>query len=87
MFDSFDAALQAAEAGHGLAFAPEMVVADRVAAGALAVVHPRRLGRRTAWSYWFLTRPEAADRPAVRRLRACLAALLAGPLKDDPPTG
>jgi LysR family glycine cleavage system transcriptional activator len=86
-FDSFDAALQAAEAGHGLAFAPEMVVADRLAAGALAVVHPRRLGRRTAWSYWFLTRPEAADRPAVRRLRECLAAMLAGPRQDEPPTG
>lgn len=76
-FDSFDAALQAAEAGHGFAFAPEILVADRVASGALAVVHPRRLGRRTAWSYWFLTRPEAADRPEVRRLRAWLAGAIA----------
>ncbi len=81
-FDSFDAALQAAEAGHGFAFAPEMVVADRLAAGALAVVHPRRLGHRTARSYWFLTRQDSADRPAVRRLRECLAAMLA-----EPPTG
>ncbi len=81
-FDSFDAALQAAEAGHGFAFAPEMVVADRLASGALAVVHPRRLGHRTAWSYWFLTRQDSADRPAVRRLRDCLAAMLA-----EPPTG
>jgi LysR family glycine cleavage system transcriptional activator len=71
-FDSFDAALQAAEGGHGIGFAPEIVVAERVAAGALVVVHPRRLGVRSAWSYWFLTRPEAADRLAVRRLREWL---------------
>jgi DNA-binding transcriptional LysR family regulator len=76
-FDSFDAALQAAEAGHGIAFAPEILVTERLARGALALAHPRRFGRRSAWSYWFLTRPEIADRPPVRRLLALLQAALA----------
>jgi LysR family transcriptional regulator, glycine cleavage system transcriptional activator len=85
-FDSFDAALQAAEAGHGFAFAPEIVVADRLASGTLALAHPRRLGRRTAWSYWFLTRPEAASRPAVRRLRDWLVEAFAADMaKGDGP--
>lgn len=77
--DSFDAALHAAEAGHGYAYAPEIVVADRLAAGTLVTIHPRRFGRRNGWSYWFVTRPEVAQRPAVRRLRAWLTAALAMP--------
>ncbi|MBK1659872.1 LysR substrate-binding domain-containing protein [Paracraurococcus ruber] len=75
--DSFDAALQAAEAGHGLAYAPEIVVADRLAAGTLVAIHPRRFGRRRGWSYWFVARPEVAQRPPVRRLKALLIASLA----------
>ncbi len=76
VFDSVEAALRAAEAGHGLAFAPEILVADRIAAGSLVLAHPRRFGTKTAWSYWFVTRPEAADRPGVRRLREWLRAAL-----------
>lgn len=76
-FDSVEAVLQAAEAGHGVAYAPEILVTQRLAAGSLALAHPRRLGRRRAWSYWFVTRPEMADRPGVRRLRAWLTAALA----------
>lgn len=76
MFDSLDAALRAAEAGHGFTYAPEMLVADHVAAGRLALVHPRRFGTRTAWSYWFTTRPESFDQRAIRRLREGLRAAL-----------
>ncbi len=82
MFDSLDAALRAAEAGHGFIYAPEMLVADQVAAGRLALLHPRRFGARTAWSYWFTTRPESFDQRAIRRLREWLHATLsskAGP--------
>ena len=76
-FDSFDTALQAAEAGHGIAFAPELLVSQRIADGSLALAYPRRMGRRRAWSYWFVTRPEIADGAAVRRLRALLQKALA----------
>ncbi len=77
MFDSLDAALRAAEAGHGFTYAPEMLVADHIAAGRLALVHPRRFGTRAAWSYWFITRPESFDQRAIRRLREWLSAVLA----------
>jgi DNA-binding transcriptional LysR family regulator len=53
-----------------------MLVADHVAAGRLAPVHPRRFGTRTAWSYWFTTRPESFDQRAIRRLREWLRAAL-----------
>lgn len=76
MFDSLDAALRAAEAGHGFTYAPEMLVADHLAAGRLAPLHPRRFGTRTAWSYWFTTRPESFDQRAIRRLREWLRAAL-----------
>jgi LysR family glycine cleavage system transcriptional activator len=76
MFDSLDAALRAAEAGHGFTYAPEMLVSDHVAAGRLALVHPRRFGTRTAWSYWFTTRSESFDQRAIRRLREWLRAAL-----------
>jgi LysR family glycine cleavage system transcriptional activator len=82
MFDSLDAALRAAEAGHGFIYAPEMLVADHITSGRLALVHPRRFGARTAWSYWFTTRPESFDQRAIRRLREWLRAALsskAGP--------
>ncbi len=78
LFDSLDVALRAAEAGHGFIYAPEMLVADRVAAGRLALLHPRRFGTRTAWSYWFVTRPERFDQLPIRRLREWLRAALPG---------
>ena len=76
MFDSLDAALRAAEAGHGFIYAPEMLVADHVAAGRLALLHPRRFGTRTAWSYWFTTRAESFDQRAIRSLREWLRVAL-----------
>jgi LysR family glycine cleavage system transcriptional activator len=78
LFDSLDVALRAAEAGHGFIYAPEMLVADRIAAGRLALVHPRRFGARGAWSYWFMTRPERFDQPVIRRLRQRLRAAMPG---------
>lgn len=78
MFDDVNAALAAAAAGHGLAFAPEMLVRESLAARVLAVAHPRRFGARSAWSYWFVTRPEIAERREVRRLREWLQTALPG---------
>lgn len=76
MFDDVNMALAAAAAGHGLAFAPEILVKERLDAGVLALAHPRRFGARSAWSYWFVTRPEISDRRDVRRLRDWLRAAL-----------
>lgn len=78
VFDSLDAALRAAEAGHGFTYAPEMLVAEHIASGRLALVHPRRFGTRTAWSYWFTTRPQSFDQRAIRRLRDWLRTALSG---------
>ncbi|RVT96170.1 LysR family transcriptional regulator [Rhodovarius crocodyli] len=75
-FDSFDSALQAVEGGYGFTFAPEILVAQRVADGTLALALPRRFGRRRAWSYWFVSRPEVARRAAVRRLFDVLVGVL-----------
>ena len=74
--DSMEAALRMAEGGFGIGFAPEVVVQDRIAAGTLCLAHPRRFGS-TGSHYWFVTRPEAAAQPAVRRLRDWLKAALA----------
>lgn len=72
LFDAVDDALAAAEAGHGLAYAPIMLAAERLSQRRLVVAHPRRFGRRSAWSYWFLSRPEIRHRRDVQRLRAVL---------------
>jgi LysR family glycine cleavage system transcriptional activator len=74
--DSMEAALRMAERGFGIGFAPEVVVQDRIAAGMLSLAHPRRFSGK-GHCYWFVTRPEAAAQPAVRRLREWLKAALA----------
>jgi DNA-binding transcriptional LysR family regulator len=71
-----EAALRMAERGFGIGFAPEVVVQDRIAAGMLSLAHPRRFSGK-GHCYWFVTRPEAAAQPAVRRLREWLKAALA----------
>ena len=74
--DSMEAALRMAEGGFGIGFAPEVAVQDRIAAGSLCLAHPRRFGGNGQY-YWFVTRPEAAAQPAIRRLRDWLQEALA----------
>ncbi len=58
--------------------APRSAAGTRLEAGTLVPIHPRRFAHRNGWSHWFVTRPEVAQRAAVRRLRYWLTEAVAG---------
>lgn len=72
VFDTFDAAVRAAEGGHGIAMADINLIGDDLELGRLVTVAGPPVP--SGFSYWLVWRPAVAERPALREFRAWISA-------------
>ncbi len=72
IFDTFDAAVRAAEGGHGIAMADINLIGDDLALGRLVPVAPDPVP--SGFSYWLVWRQAVAERPSLREFRDWMAA-------------
>lgn len=72
VFDTFDAAVRAAEGGHGIAMADINLIGDDLSLGRLVAVAPAPVP--SGFAYWLVWRPAVAERPALKEFRDWIAA-------------
>ncbi|MGQ3075588.1 MAG: LysR substrate-binding domain-containing protein [Ferrovibrionaceae bacterium] len=72
IFDTFDAAVRAAEGGHGIAMADVNLIGDDLGLGRLVAVAEPPVP--SGFSYWLVWRPAVAERPALKQFRDWIAA-------------